>query len=110
MPGQHRMVSMACLVTFTAVPGHMTMLLGAAKLLKAVEDKLPGRVRFLFQPAEERHGGAKKMIEEGALQGLRALFALHGEPSDCVAVEAVTAKQWTLWHIKHWIAAGACLL
>ena len=39
--------------------GHMSMLLGAAKLLKAKEDTIKGTVRLIFQPAEE--GGAGKL-------------------------------------------------
>lgn len=56
--------------------GHVSMLLGAAALLKRVPD-LPGRVVFLFQPAEESGGGAEKMIEAGALEGVNAIFAGH---------------------------------
>lgn len=58
--------------------GHMAILMGTAKLLQARKDKFSGRVVFLFQPAEERPpGGAKKMIEEGALDGVEAVFGLH---------------------------------
>jgi amidohydrolase len=59
-------------------------LLGVARLLKDcfVQDGLPGRVRFLFQPAEEDEdedgiGGAARMIEDGALVGVDAVIALH---------------------------------
>lgn len=55
--------------------GHMAMLLGAAALLR--KKALPGRVRFIFQPAEESGNGAEKMIEEGAVDGLDAIFAGH---------------------------------
>ncbi|MFC1513288.1 M20 family metallopeptidase, partial [Thermodesulfobacteriota bacterium] len=55
--------------------GHVAMLLGAAALLK--EKKLPGRVLFLFQPAEEGEGGATSMIADGALEGVDAIFAGH---------------------------------
>jgi len=55
--------------------GHMAMLLGAAALLK--EMKLPGRVMLLFQPAEEKFGGALRMIEEGVLKGVEAILAGH---------------------------------
>lgn len=51
----------------------------AAKLLKQHEDRLPGRVRLLFQPAEEGKGGARVMIQEGALEGVQAMFGMHGE-------------------------------
>lgn len=43
----------------------MTMLLGAAKLLKKKEGQLKGTVKLLFQPAEEGGAGGKVMVEEG---------------------------------------------
>lgn len=46
---------------------HTAMLLGAAKLLKAREKTLKGRVKFLFQPAEELLEGAKNALENGVL-------------------------------------------
>lgn len=55
--------------------GHVAMLLGAAALLKNCV--LPGKVSFIFQPAEEDGNGAKKLVEEGALSGLDAIFAGH---------------------------------
>ena len=45
----------------------MTMLLGAAKMLKKREGELKGSVRLLFQPAEEGGAGGKLMVEEGNL-------------------------------------------
>ncbi len=55
--------------------GHVAMLLGAAALLKDIP--LPGAVRLIFQPAEEGEGGAKAMIKEGVLAGVRAIFGGH---------------------------------
>lgn len=55
--------------------GHTTMVLGAVSLLK--EEELPVSVRFLFQPAEETGLGAKKMISEGALDGVSMIFGGH---------------------------------
>jgi len=47
---------------------HTASLLGAARILHALRDRVHGHVRFLFQPSEERiPGGAKFMIEKGAL-------------------------------------------
>lgn len=55
--------------------GHVAMLLGAASLLMKMD--LPGRVRLLFQPAEEKGNGAKRMIDSGAVADLSAIFAGH---------------------------------
>ena len=62
---------------------HTTMLLGAARLLVEERTSLPGIVKLLFQPAEETVGGAKLMIEAGALDNPRvdAIFGLHVDPS-----------------------------
>ncbi|KAG2305299.1 hypothetical protein Bca4012_064363 [Brassica carinata] len=56
---------------------HVTMLLGAAQILKSREHLLKGTVVLLFQPAEEAGNGAKKMIEDGALDNVEAIFAVH---------------------------------
>ena len=47
---------------------HTAILLGVAKVLNKYKDSLKGNVKLLFQPAEEGPGGAKPMIEEGALE------------------------------------------
>jgi len=46
---------------------HTTMALAAAKLLHAQRDQMKGRVKFIFQPAEEIGAGAQAMIDDGAL-------------------------------------------
>ena len=56
---------------------HTAMLLGAAKLLKDREGSLSGRIRLLFQPAEELLEGAKDCIESGALKGVDCALMLH---------------------------------
>ena len=61
--------------------GHTATLLGAASALASLREHLPGPVKFLFQPAEETTGGAEKMVAEGVLEGVSAIFGLHGWPS-----------------------------
>lgn len=56
---------------------HGTILLGAAKLLKAHEEELQGRVKLLFQSGEEVFQGAKAAIEKGVLEDVEAAFAIH---------------------------------
>ncbi len=61
---------------------HTAILLGSVKVLKAMEKELQGNVKFLFQPAEETIGGAKRMIEEGCLRepDVSAVIGLHVSP------------------------------
>ena len=61
---------------------HTAMLLGAAKLLKAHESELQGTVKLIFQPAEEGGAGAKRMCDEGALDGvpIDRIFGIHVWP------------------------------
>ena len=54
---------------------HMAMVLGAAHLLAA--DPPGVNVRFVFQPAEERGGGARVVLASGALEGVTAIFGGH---------------------------------
>lgn len=61
---------------------HVAMLVGAARLLTARRDQLPGSVMFMFQPGEEGHHGARYMLEDGLLDPLPdAAFALHIMPN-----------------------------
>jgi amidohydrolase len=63
--------------------GHTACLVGAAKVLSQVADALPGKVKFIFQPAEEGGGGGRLMCEQGVLDGpkVEAVFAMHGWPA-----------------------------
>ena len=63
---------------------HATAVLGAGLALQQLHERgrLPGRVRLLFQPAEEvMPGGAHDVIAAGGLVGLSRVFALHCDPS-----------------------------
>jgi len=60
---------------------HAAIGVGIAGTLAALGD-LPGTARFLFQPAEEDiPSGAARLVEEGANQGLDAIFAYHVDPT-----------------------------
>ena len=63
---------------------HVTCLMGAATMLAQdfAAGRLKGTVRFLFQPAEENEddegkSGGRRMVEEGALEGVDAVIGLH---------------------------------
>lgn len=60
---------------------HTAMLAGAARLLADRRDDFAGRVRFMFQPGEEGYHGARYMIDEGVIDGVDAVFALHVTPN-----------------------------
>ncbi|PYI52027.1 M20 metallopeptidase family protein [Paenibacillus flagellatus] len=60
---------------------HTTMLLGAARILLGHKDRIAGKVRFLFQSAEEINQGARSMIEQGALDGVDEIYGLHNLPT-----------------------------
>ncbi|MEN9254419.1 MAG: amidohydrolase, partial [Gloeomargarita sp. SZTDM-1c_bins_89] len=60
---------------------HTAVALGTAMVLSRLEVPLPGRVRFLFQPAEETAQGARWMIQDGALTDVTAILGLHVWPS-----------------------------
>ncbi|MCR5347982.1 MAG: amidohydrolase [Fretibacterium sp.] len=59
--------------------GHMAGLITAARILSQLREEFSGTVRLIFEPAEESgiRGGAKVLVEEGALEGVDAVFGLH---------------------------------
>jgi amidohydrolase len=61
---------------------HTAMLMGTAEVLAGLTDRLPGTVKFLFQPAEEvpPRGGAQPMIDAGVMKGVDGVFGLHVGP------------------------------
>ncbi|MDN5807578.1 MAG: M20 family metallopeptidase [Brevibacterium sp.] len=65
---------------------HTAGLVGAARLLAAHRDELPGSIVFMFQPAEEVEGGAEPMIAEGVLEAagvpVIAAYGIHVEADE----------------------------
>jgi amidohydrolase len=64
--------------------GHVAILMGVAQVLATMKDRVPGSVKFIFQPAEEglpvgEEGGARLMVKQGVLQdpAPEAIFGLH---------------------------------
>jgi amidohydrolase len=77
--GQHCGVMHAC-----GHDAHTGMLMGVAEVLAGMRERIPGSVKFIFQPAEEtppigEDGGARLMVEQGCLENPRvgAIFGLH---------------------------------
>ncbi len=61
---------------------HTAMLLGVARILTNMPNRPAGQIRLLFQPCEEtvdeeHKSGAQRMVEEGAMQGVDRVIALH---------------------------------
>jgi amidohydrolase len=79
---------------------HTAAVLGAGLVLAdlAREGQLPGRVRLLFQPAEESpRSGARAIVDSGGVDGVKRIFALHCDPHTAVGqvglrVGAITAS------------------
>jgi amidohydrolase len=74
---------------------HTTVGLGVARMLAPLAEQLGGRVRLLFQPAEETAQGAAWMVADGAMQGVDALFGVHVFPSLSVGTIGVRSGSLT---------------
>lgn len=72
--------------------GHTTLLLGAARYLARTRN-FSGTVHFIFQPAEEGRGGARRMVEEGLFERFPcdAVYGLHNMPGLDIDEMAVVA-------------------
>ncbi|MFP6581834.1 MAG: amidohydrolase [Candidatus Hydrogenedentota bacterium] len=61
--------------------GHMACLCGTARVLNQLRGELGGTVKLIFQPAEEQAAGGRLIVEEGILDDVDSVFALHCWPS-----------------------------
>jgi amidohydrolase len=58
--------------------GHTAMLLGTAKILSEMRDRIWGEVRFFFQHAEELSpGGGEELVEAGVMDGVDSIIGAH---------------------------------
>jgi amidohydrolase len=58
--------------------GHTAVLLGTAKVLSRLKEKISGEIRFLFQHAEENYpGGAEEMVQSGVMEGVDFVIGAH---------------------------------
>lgn len=69
---------------------HTASLLGAIMLLCEKKAELKGKVKFLFQPAEEAEHGGQKVVETGILKDVDAIFGLHVDNQSPAKVIAVS--------------------
>lgn len=60
---------------------HVAMGIGVAEALAGRQAEIAGRVRLIFQPAEETFQGARAMVDDGALDGVQAIFGMHNNPT-----------------------------
>jgi amidohydrolase len=79
--------------------GHAATLLGTAAALKSIARDLPVCVKFLWQPAEEGGGGARRLVDAGVLDGrigpkVSAVFGLHGWPG--IKIGTIASKPGVL--------------
>lgn len=92
----------AVLAEYDALPeiGHAcghnliaTAALGAGLALSTLRDQLPGRVRILGTPAEERGGGKELMARAGAFDGIDAALMVHPSSVDLVSMPCVALSE-----------------
>ncbi|WBW49520.1 M20 family metallopeptidase [Peptoniphilus equinus] len=89
--------------------GHVAMLLAVAKYFSEHRDVLKGNLKFIFQPAEEgivaEHydelmaeginelGGAATMVDQGIMEGIDGIFAIHGDVTKPIGTIGIAQKE-----------------
>lgn len=68
---------------------HTALMIGAAIITKSREDKLKGKVKFVFEAGEENGDGAVKVLETGVLDDVEAMFGVHCFPDAPVGMIGV---------------------
>lgn len=78
---------------------HISMLLGAAKMLMETKDELQGNVKLIFQAAEETCHGAEYYVEAGILDGVDAIMgpARVGDTGGAIHQCAGRGPAWPVW-------------
>jgi amidohydrolase len=66
---------------------------GAGLALFALESQLPGKVRILGTPAEERGGGKELMAREGALEGVDAALMMHPANANLISMPCLACSE-----------------
>ena len=82
--------------------GHLSneeaaMVLGAARVLKKISNRLNGNIKFVFQPAEEGPGGAKPMIDAGVMENPEVDYALGCHVWPSIPEGDIGIKPGSLW-------------
>ncbi|MDG0980170.1 MAG: M20 family metallopeptidase [Halieaceae bacterium] len=75
--------------------GHTAIALGIAKAYADGNIEPPVNLRFIFQPAEELGAGAKKLVEEGVLEGVDIIIGLHADPNREWGTVGLTENYWS---------------
>lgn len=88
--------------------GHMAMMLGAARYL-ATTRNFAGVVHFIFQPAEEGRGGARKLIDEGLFERFPcdAVYGMHNYPGVAAGHFAINSGPFMAGVNRWWVTFSA---
>ena len=71
---------------------HMTILLGLAKIMSTKKAEISGNIKLFFQPAEEKSGGARRMIEAGCMEDPKVDAAFFSHCSPLLSLGKINAR------------------